>query len=108
MKKKIMFLFATVCLCAGLTACGNPLNDLPEATGENIYDAEEETTGNELADDIIDELMDQGALSGDRIVSFVVNDRDDNEESKERSELYIEVTTESDTMEYVYYYVVAC
>lgn len=108
MKKKIVLLFTTACLCAGLTACGNPLNDLPEATGENIYDAGEETTGNEFADDIIDKLMDEGVLLGDQIVSFVVNDRDDDEDSKERSELSVEITTESDTMEYVYYYVVDC
>lgn len=96
-----------VCLCVGLTACGNPLKKLPEATGENIYDEEEDTTGNEFTDDLLDDLMDEAGLDGD-VKSFVINDRDDNEETKERTEMKVELTVETDTLEYVYNYVLDC
>ena len=108
MKRKLLLTATALVLCLGLTACGNPLKQLPEATGENIYDEEEETTGNELADDIIDELMDEAGFPGEDVVSFVVNDRDDDEEGKERSDLSIEIITTSDMAEYTYYYEVVC
>lgn len=107
MRKKVWLMGIMACLCVGLTACGNPLKQLPEATGENIYDAEEDTTGNKVADDLLDDLLEEAGMEGD-VTSFVINDRDDNEDSKERSELKVEVTTETDTLEYVYYYVVDC
>ncbi len=107
MRKKIWLMGILACLCVGLTACGNPLKKLPEATGENIYDAEEDTTGNDFADDLLEDLMDEAGIPGD-VTSFVINDRDDNEDSKERTELKVEITTETDTLEYVYYYVVDC
>lgn len=107
MRKKVWLMGIMACLCVGLTACGNPLKKLPEATGENIYDADEDTTGNDFADDLLDDLMDEGGIPGD-VISFVINDRDDNEDSKERSELKVEVTTETDTLQFVYNYVVNC
>lgn len=108
MRRKLLLSVTALLLCLGLTACGNPLKQVPEAAGENIYDGEEETTGNELADDIIDELMDEAGLPGEDVVSFVVHDRDDDEESKERTDLNIEITTTSDLAEYTYYYEVVC
>lgn len=108
MKRRCCFLAAVICLCVGLTACGDSLNELPEADGENIYNEGEESTGNALVDDIIDEMMDTGAFLGDRLVSFTVNEREDNEEPETQSTLYIEVIMESDTLRYVYYYVVDC
>lgn len=107
MRKKVWLMGILVCLCVGLTACGNPLKKLPEATGDNIYDADEESTGNDFADDLLDDLMDEGGIPGE-VTSFVINDRDDNEDSKERSELKVELTTETDTLQYVYNYVVDC
>lgn len=107
MKKRCLFLFTILCLCAGLTACANPLSELPEADGENIYNEGEGSTGNALIDEITDELMEERALYGD-LVSVTVNDRDDNEESGEQSDLYIEIITESDVAEYVYYFIVSC
>lgn len=107
MRKKVWLTGIIVCLCVGLTACGNPLKKLPEATGENIYDADEDTTGNDFTDDLLEDLMDEAGIPGN-VTSFVINDRDDNEDSKERTELKVEITTETDTLEYVYYYVVDC
>lgn len=107
MRKKVWLMGIMACLCVGLTACGNPLKQLPEATGENIYDADEDTTGNKVADDLLDDLLEEAELNGD-VTSFVINDRDDNEDSKERSELKVELTIEIDTLEYVYNYVVDC
>lgn len=107
MRKKICLLAISFCLCAGLTACGNPLKKLPQATGENIYDEDKETTGNEFVDDLLDDLIDDGGIPGE-VTSFVINDRNDKGDSKERSELKVEVTTETDTLEYVYHYVVDC
>ncbi len=107
MRKKVWLMGIMACLCVGLTACGNPLKKLPEATGDNIYDADEETTGNDFADDLLDDLMDEGGIPGE-VTSFVINDRDDNEDSKERSELKVEITTETGTLQYVYNYVVDC
>lgn len=108
MIKRYWFLFTIFCFCMGLTACGNPLSKLPEAAGVNIYNESEESTGNDLVDDIIGELMNEEALLGDHVVSFIVNSRDDHGESGEQSTLYIEVITESDILKYVYYYVVDC
>lgn len=107
MRKKVWLMGIMACLCVGLTACGNPLKKLPEATGENIYDADEDSTGNDFADDLLEDLMDEAGIPGD-VTSFVINDRDDNEDSKERSELKVELTTETDTLQYVYNYVVDC
>lgn len=107
MRKKAWLIGIMACLCVGLTACGDPLKKLPEATGENIYDAEEDTTGNDFTDDLLEDLMDEAGIPGD-VTSFVINDRDDNEDSKERTELKVEITTETDTLEYVYNYVVDC
>ncbi|MDE6713634.1 MAG: hypothetical protein K2K20_07850 [Lachnospiraceae bacterium] len=107
MRKKVWLMGIMACLCVGLTACGNPLKKLPEATGENIYDAEEDTTGNDFTDDLLEDLIDEAGIPGD-VTSFVINDRDDNEDSKERTELKVEITTETDTLEYVYYYVADC
>lgn len=59
------------------------------------------------ADDLLEDLMDEAGIPGD-VTSFVINDRDDNEDSKERSELKVELTTETDTLQFVYNYVVDC
>lgn len=107
MRKKVWLLGAALCLCMGITACGNPLKQLPEATGENIYDEDEDTTGNDFADDLLEDLVDEAGIPG-KVTSFVINDRDDNEESKERTELRVEITTETDDLQYVYYYVADC
>lgn len=94
-------------MCLGLTACGNPLNQLPEATEENIYVAEDESTGNEAADAIIDFLTDEdeGGIDGD-VTSFTVYDRDDDEDDKDESEVSVEIVIETDDYEYTGYYVV--
>lgn len=107
MRKKLWLMGILACLCVGLTACGNPLKKLPEATGKNIYDADEDTTGDDFTDDLLEDLMDEAGIPGN-VTSFVINDRDDNEDSKERTELKVEITTETDTLEYVYYYVADC
>ncbi|MCM1186975.1 MAG: hypothetical protein NC251_06465 [Lachnoclostridium sp.] len=107
MKKKLCLLGMAFFLCAGLTACGSPLKKLPQATGENIYDEDEETTGNDFADEILDDLSDEGGIAGE-VVSFIVNERNDKGDSKERSELKVEITTNTKTLEYKYYYVVDC
>lgn len=107
MKKKAMLAGLILCLSVGLCACGNPLKKLPEVTDENIYNVEEETTGNEVADDILDELEDQNCIHGD-VTSFVVYDRDDDEDDKDKSEVYVEVIYETDMAEYTSYFIVTC
>ena len=42
MLKKGLLLMYTCVLVFLLCGCGNPLEELPEATGENIYNTEEE------------------------------------------------------------------
>ncbi len=106
MKKKVILTGLLLTMCVGLTACGNPLKQLPEATEENIYDEDEETTGNEAADEIIDVLTDEdeGGVDGD-VVSFTVYDREDDDD-KDKSEVYVEIIIEGDEFEYTGYYIV--
>lgn len=105
--KKFTLAGLLLTMCLGLTACGNPLNQLPEATEENIYDTEEETTGNDAADAIIDFLTDEdeGGIDGD-VTSFTVYDRDDDEDDKDESEVSVEIVIETDDFEYTGYYIV--
>lgn len=107
MKKKIILAGLLCCMCLGLTACGNPLKQLPEALDENIYDTEEGTTGNEAADEIIDVLTDEDedGIDGD-VTAFAVYDRDDDEEDKDQSDLSVEIVIETDDFEYTGYYIV--
>ncbi len=107
MKKKMLLSGLLLTLCLGLTACGNPLKQLPEATEENIYVVEDESTGNEAADEIIDVLTDEdeGGIDGD-VTSFMVYDRDDDEEDKDESELAVEIVVETEEFEYTGYYIV--
>ena len=108
MKKKVILAGLLCCMCLGLTACGNPLNKLPEELDENIYDTEEETTGNEAADEIIDVLTDEdeGGIDGD-VLEFSVYDRDDDEDDKDQSDVYVEIVIETDEFEYTGYYIVS-
>lgn len=107
MKKRFILAGILLTMCMGLTACGNPLKQLPEATEENIYNEDEETTGNEAADEIIDVLTDEdeGGIDGD-VVSFMVYDREDNEDSKKKSDVYVEIVIETDEYEFTGYFIV--
>jgi len=107
MKKKLVLSGMILGICVGLCACGNPLKQLPEANEENIYNADDETTGNEAGDEILDYLEDESAYKG-KVIGFVVYDRDDNEETKEKSEVSVALTTETENAEYIYHFVVTC
>lgn len=93
MKKKFLFAVIVTVTCLTLTACGNPLKLLPEADGENIYNADEKTTGNEAADTIISKLKKDGAIDK-KISEFSVEDRED-KESKEKSLIEVCVVYEN-------------
>ena len=93
MKKKFLFAVVATVACMTLTACGNPLKLLPEADGENIYDVDEKTTGNEAADTIISALKKDEVIEK-KISEFSVEDRED-KESKEKSLIEVCVVYEN-------------
>lgn len=93
MKKKFLFAVIVTVTCLTLTACGNPLKLLPEADGENIYNADEKTTGNEAADTIISALKKDEVIDK-KISEFSVEDRED-KESKEKSLIEVCVVYEN-------------
>ncbi len=100
MKKK--FLIATVLLstCLGLAACGNPQKLLPEEDeSANVYDADEETTGNEALDELIESVADDKGFKGD-VTEVYVYKRKDSEDNKEKSKLYVEVKSEKKDISY--------
>ena len=103
MLKKGLLLMYTCVLVFLLCGCGNPLEELPEATGENIYDTEEETTGNEAADEMIETLL-ESFSTRDRLVSFAVLEREDNEESRDYSRILVEFQIENEAYNATCYY----
>ena len=93
MKKKSLLAGLMLVAALGLTACGNPLKSLPEVSDENLvesYDDDKETYGNAAVDRLVKQFKKDDILKGD-ITSLVVYDREDNEESKEKSELSVEL-----------------
>lgn len=108
MKKKSLLAGLMLVAALGLTACGNPLKSLPEVSDENLvesYDDDKETYGNAAVDRLVKQFKKDDILKGD-ITSLVVYDREDNEESKEKSELSVELQCETDIADYTEYYVV--
>lgn len=108
MKKKSLLAGLMLAAALGLTACGNPLKVLPEVSDDNFveaYDDDKETYGNAAVDRLIKQLKKDDIIKGD-LTSLVVYDRDDNEETKEKTELSVEVQCETDAASYTEYYVV--
>lgn len=107
-KNKILLAGLMIMASIGLTACGNPLKTLPEVSEDNLvdkYDEDEKTYGNQAVDRLMKELTKSDAIYGD-VTSIVVYDREDNEDSKDKSELSLEIASETDAAEYVQYYTV--
>lgn len=104
MKKKVLLLALTVTVMASLTACGNPQKKLPAESDSSIWNESEESTGNDAADAIFEELEDNGALKGD-VTSFTVYKRKDSDDNKQKSDLYVEVVTETKAAKYTNHYV---
>lgn len=104
MKRKIVTISWILLLCAGLTGCGNPLEELPEVSEENLCNTEDETV-KEVVEEIIETLTDyeEGGVAGEA-VSLIVYDRDDDEEDRKKSELSVEVVIQTSEYEYTGYY----
>ena len=88
-KNKILLAGLMIMASIGLTACGNPLKTLPEVSEDNLvdkYDEDEKTYGKQAVDRLMKELTKSDAIYGD-VTSIVVYDREDNEDSKDKSEL---------------------
>lgn len=104
-KKKIIIAAMVLCFCVGLFACFNPLRKLPKVTEENIFNEENGTTGNTVADEIIDSLMDaeQGVFEGE-IKEFWIYNREDS--GIKTSSLCVGFIAISDQCEYTGYYIV--
>ncbi len=105
MKKKIIFVMILLCICVGLFAYFNPLRKLPKVSEGNIFSEENETTGNDVGDEIIDMLMDaeQGVFNG-TIKEFWIYDREDR--GIQNSSLYVGFIAVSAQCEYTGYYIV--
>ena len=105
MKKKLLVAAFALVTAFALTACGNPLKSLPEVGEDNLVDlVDDDEEGNPVAARILKELNKSDDINGD-ITEVTVYDREDGED-KDKSEIYVEVVSETDMAEYTTYHVV--
>lgn len=93
-----------IIILLSLTGCENTKAPLPEVSVinyMNTYDAENETYGDIVIDDIIHELTSNDAIYGD-ITDVVLYDREDKNSSS--SDLYLEIQSETNIASYIQYY----
>ncbi len=105
MKKKLMVALAAVMAACALTACGNPLKSLPEVGSDNLVDlVDENEDKNQAAAAILKKIKKDDLAIGD-VEEVTVYDRKDDEDGKEKSDVYVQITSESDMASYTTYYV---
>ncbi len=105
MKKKLMVALAAVMAACALTACGNPLKSLPEVGSDNLVDlVDENEDKNQAAAAILKKIKKDELAIGD-VEEVTVYDRKDDEDGKEKSDVYVQITSESDMASYTTYYV---
>ena len=105
MKKKLMVALAAVMAACALTACGNPLKSLPEVGSDNLVDlVDENEDKNQAAAAILKKIKKDELAIGD-VEEVTVYDRKDDEDGKEKSDVYVQISSESDMASYTTYYV---
>ena len=105
MKKKLMVAFAAVMAAFALTACGNPLKSLPEVGSDNLVDLVDDNEDKNQAAAAILKKIDKDDLAIGDVEEVTVYDRKDDEDGKEKSDVYVQITSESDMASYTTYYV---
>ncbi len=105
MKKKLMVAFAAVMAAFALTACGNPLKSLPEVGSDNLVDLVDDNEDKNQAAAAILKKIDKDALAIGDVEEVTVYDRKDDEDGKEKSDVYVQISSESDMASYTTYYV---
>ena len=104
MKKKLLVAAFALVTAFALTACGNPLKSLPEVGDDNLVDlVDDDEDGNPVAARILKELNKSDDINGD-ITEVTVTDRKDGDD-KDKSEIYLEVVSETDMAEYTTYHI---
>ena len=105
MKKKLMVAFAAVMAAFALTACGNPLKSLPEVGSDNLVDLVDDNEDKNQAAAAILKKIDKDDLAIGDVEEVTVYDRKDDEDGKEKSDVYVQISSESDMASYTTYYV---
>jgi len=109
MNKRIILCMIILTLMLGITACGNPLNSLPEVSETNYvenYDVENKTYGNGIIDLIVGELSGNSLYYGG-IRDIEIYNRIDDTNNKDFSKLYVKIVSTSVNAEYVNYFIVS-
>ena len=104
MKKKSIIIGLALAAAFMCTACGNPQAQLPEADKkvDLVEVVDEDKEGNPVEARIIKELEKSDEVYGD-LISVTVYEREDNEDERTKSDLYVEVVSETEMARYTSY-----